>query len=555
MSNSNASSRTSLPRGQALLELPQHNKGTAFSWEERLKHGLLGLLPPHEETLEEQVARAYRAYGVKSADLERHIYLRQLQDFNEILFYRLIMDYPAEMIPIIYTPTVGEACKKFSEIYRKPRGLFVSYPERDYVDMVLENAATDKVKAVVITDSEAILGIGDQGAGGMGIPIGKLALYTALGGVDPNVCLPILLDVGTNNQALLDDPLYIGWPEPRISGAEYDEFVDQVLQAIRKKWPDALIQFEDFGTRNASRLLERYRDKFCSFNDDIQGTAAVTMGTVLAACRAAGTEYRDSKVIIVGAGSAGCGIAEQLMQGLVAAGLEESEARSRFYLIDREGLVREGLESVSPQQSAFLRKISELDGWQGEFGLLDVVRNVKPSVLIGVSGQPGMFSAEVVEAMAEANERPIIFPLSNPTERAEARPDDVIRWSDGRALVATGSPFSPVIHNGTTFHIAQCNNAYAFPGIGLGVLAVNASRITDGMLMKVAETIGASVDGASNDGASLLPPLTEIRPLSRKIALAVAQCAVEEGLCGEVGPEDVETLVDKSVWVPQYRPC
>jgi malate dehydrogenase (oxaloacetate-decarboxylating) len=555
MSKSKASSSRSLPRGQALLELPQYNKGTAFSWDERLKHGLLGLLPPHEETLEQQVARAYRAYEAKSTDLERHIYLRQLQDFNEILFYRLIMNYPADMIPIIYTPTVGDACKKFSEIYRKPRGLFVSYPERDYVDMVLENAAPDMVEAVVITDSEAILGIGDQGAGGMGIPIGKLALYTALGGVDPNVCLPILLDVGTNNQALLDDPLYIGWPEPRISGTEYDEFVDQVLQAIRAKWPGALIQFEDFGTRNASRLLERYRDKFCSFNDDIQGTAAVTMGTVLAACRAAGTEYRDAKVVIVGAGSAGCGIAEQLMQGLVAAGLEEAEARSRFYLIDRDGLVREGLERITPQQSAFLRKIGELDGWQGEYGLLDVVRNVQPNVLIGVSGQPGMFSAEVVETMAEANERPIIFPLSNPTERAEARPDDVIRWSGGRALVATGSPFPPVIHDGTTYHVAQCNNAYAFPGIGLGVLAVNANRITDAMLMKVAETIGDSVDAGGSDGAALLPPLTDIRPLSRKIAVAVARCAVEEGLCEDVRLEDVEARVDESIWVPQYRPC
>lgn len=265
-----------LPRGQALLELPQHNKGTAFTWEERLQHGLLGLLPPHEETLEQQVARAYQAYLAKSTDLERHIYLRQLQDFNEILFYRVIMDYPADMIPIIYTPTVGEACKKFSEIYRKPRGLFVSYPEREHVETVLGNAAIDDVKAIVITDSEAILGIGDQGAGGMGIPIGKLALYTALGGVDPNVCLPILLDVGTNNQALLDDPLYIGWPEPRISGAEYDDFVDEVITAIHKKWPDALIQFEDFGSGNASRLLERYRDKFCCFNDDISVASMMT---------------------------------------------------------------------------------------------------------------------------------------------------------------------------------------------------------------------------------------------------------------------------------------
>ena len=555
MSTSNTSGTPRLPRGQALLELPQHNKGTAFSWDERIKYGLLGLLPPHEETLEQQVARAYRAYEAKSTDLERHIYLRQLQDFNETLFYRLIMDYPAEMIPIIYTPTVGEACKKFSEIYRKPRGLFVSYPEREHVDAVLDNASTADVRAIVITDSEAILGIGDQGAGGMGIPIGKLALYTALGGVNPHVCLPILLDVGTNNQALLDDPLYIGWPEPRISGAEYDEFVDQVIQAIHKKWPDALIQFEDFGSGNASRLLERYRDKMCSFNDDIQGTAAVTMGTVLAACRAAGTDIADAKVVIVGAGSAGCGIAEQLVLGLISAGVDEAEAKRRFYLIDRDGLVREGLERITPQQSGFMRKISELDGWQGEFGLLDVVRNIEPNILIGVSGQPGMFSADVVRAMADINQRPIIFPLSNPTERAEARPDDVIRWSDGRALVATGSPFPPVIHDGHTFLIAQCNNAYAFPGIGLGVLATNASRITDKMLMKVAETIGDSVPASTGNGSALLPPLTEIRPLSREIAVAVARCAVEEGLCEGVETDDIEALIDASIWVPKYHPC
>ena len=543
-----------IPRGQSLLELPQYNKGTAFSWDERLKHGLLGLLPPHEETLEQQVARAYRAYEAKSTDLERHIYLRQLQDFNEVLFYRLIMNHPAEMIPIIYTPTVGDACKKFSEIYRKPRGLFVSYPERDYVDMVLDNAAPDEVRAIVITDSEAILGIGDQGAGGMGIPIGKLALYTALGGVDPNVCVPILLDVGTNNQSLLDDPLYIGWPEPRISGDEYDGFVDQVLQAVHGKWPQALIQFEDFGTGNANRLLKRYRDKFCCFNDDIQGTAAVTMGTVLAACRAAGTSFADGKVVIVGAGSAGCGIADQLARGMVAAGLSKEEANARFYLIDRDGLVREGLPSITPQQAAYMRKTEDLEDWQGDFGLLDVVRNVQPNVLIGVSGQPGMFSEDVVCAMAEHHEHPIIFPLSNPTERAEARPEDVIRWTNGRALVATGSPFPPVIHEGRGHEIAQCNNAYAFPGIGLGVIAVRATRITDEMLMKVAETIGSSVPESQGAGGPLLPPLTDIRPLSRDIAVAVANCAVEQGLCPGVEPGDVEQLIDEVTWVPHYRP-
>lgn len=553
MSKKTRSIVAALPKGQSLLELPQYNKGTAFTLKERVKYGLLGLLPPHEETLEQQVARAYRAYGAKSTDLERHIYLRQLQDFNETLFYRLIMDYPGEMIPIIYTPTVGEACRKFSEIYRKPRGLFISYPERKHIKRMLENAVVKDVHAIVITDSEAILGIGDQGAGGMGIPIGKLALYTALGGVAPHVCLPILLDVGTNNQALLDDPLYIGWPEPRISGAEYDEFVDQVISAIHRKWPKALIQFEDFGSGNASRLLERYRDQVCSFNDDIQGTAAVTLGTVLAACRTAGMDFADARVVIVGAGSAGCGIAEQMVRGLMAAGLDEAEARKRFYLVDRDGLIRDDLQQMSPRQAPFKRSASDLSKWQGDFGLADVVRNVLPNILIGVSGQPGMFSQEVIEAMAAAHDRPIIFPLSNPTERAEAHPGDVIRWTDGRALVATGSPFPPVIHDGKVFDIAQCNNAYAFPGIGLGVLAVQASRITDNMLMKVAETIGTAVPEDANTGAPLLPPLTGIRPLSRRIAIEVARCAVEEGLCGKVKSDDVEDLVDRSIWEPAYQ--
>lgn len=540
-------------RGHALLELPRFNKGTAFAWEERRRYGLLGLLPPHEETLDQQVARAYRAYGAKSTDLERHIYLRQLQDFNETLFYRLVMDYPAEMIPIIYTPTVGEACQKFSEIYRRPRGLFISYAEREYIDEMLENAGHDYVEAIVMTDSEAILGIGDQGAGGMGIPIGKLALYTALGGVDPNVCLPILLDVGTNNQALLDDPLYVGWPHERIRGDEYDSFVDQVLSAIVDRWPNALIQFEDFGSSNAARLLDRYRGSLCCFNDDIQGTAAVALGTILAACRAAERRFEDSSIVIVGAGSAGCGIAEQLMAGLVARGVDDEAARRRFHLVDREGLVREGLASLTPRQARFARPAGELDGWQGRFALADIVARVRPDILLGVSGQPGIFTEAVVRTMAASCERPIIFPLSNPTDRAEALPADLVRWTDGRVLVACGSPFQPVIFGNTAYIIAQCNNAYAFPGVGLGVLAVGARQVTDEMFMRVAETIAGAVEERGQAGGSLLPPLTDIRPLSRKIAIAVGRCAVEQGVCDLDDPDKVDTLVDDTIWVPRYR--
>lgn len=540
------------PHGQSLLELPQHNKGTAFSWEDRLENGLLGLLPARIETLEQQVARAHRAYEAKESDLERHIYLRQLQDFNETLFYRLIMDHPAEMIPIIYTPTVGEACQKFSEIYRKPRGLFISYPEREHIESVLTNAALDDAHVIVMTDAEAILGIGDQGAGGMGIPIGKLALYTALGGIDPKVCLPILIDVGTNNRALLEDPLYVGWQHERISGAEYDDFLDAVVRGIERVFPNALLQFEDFGARNANALLTRYRERLCCFNDDIQGTAAVTLGTVLAAVTATGRAFRDHRFVIFGAGAAGCGIAGQLVRGLMAEGMTEAQARERFHLVDRDGLVREGLASITPTQQPFVRSTAELQSWNGDFELASVIANAKPSVLIGVSGQTGKFSQEVVALMSQLNERPIIFPLSNPTSRAEADPADVIAWSNGRALVATGSPFPPVVHGGQTFSIAQCNNAYAFPGIGLGVIGVGASRVTDEMFMACAHAIAAAAPDQSVAGAPLLPPLTDIRPLSREIALAVGRVATELGLAECRSINEVEWMIDAAVWTPTY---
>jgi malate dehydrogenase (oxaloacetate-decarboxylating) len=549
--------RRPLPRGQQLLELPQFNKGTAFTWEERLKHGLLGLLPPHEEGLEQQMARAYRAFQAKNSDIERHIYLRQLQDNNETLFYRLIMDYPAEMTPIIYTPTVGEACQRFSEIYRKPRGLFIAYPEREHIDQILDNAIPEAVEVIVMTDSEAILGIGDQGAGGMGIPIGKLALYTANGGIDPNRCLPILLDVGTNNQALLDDPFYIGWAHPRITGEDYYSFVDEVMQAIMVKFPDALVQFEDFGRAHAQPLLDRYRDQVCCFNDDIQGTAAVAMGTVMAGVHVAGSRFDDQVFVIAGAGSAGCGIAEHLVRGLVLDGVSEADAFRRFYLVDRHGLIRDGLEDLTAHQQLFVRTADELATWTldapEEVRLLDVVRNARPTVLVGVSGQGGLFSEAVVREMARINERPIIMPLSNPTARVEATPENIVRWSEGRALIATGSPFAPVYDNGIVHVVAQCNNSYAFPGMGLGALAVKARRISDEMFMAAARVIGAAVPVSRNPGAPLLPPLSEIRPLSRDIAIAVGRTAVEQGLSHVTDPEEVVGLVDARMWMPRYR--
>lgn len=546
-----------LPSGQQLLELPQYNKGTAFSREERLKYGLFGLLPPRQETLDQQSERAYRAFNAKPTDIEKHIYLRQLQDFNETLFYRLIMEYPAEMTPIIYTPTVGEACQKFSEIYRKPRGLFIAYPERKHIDAILDNAIPDIVEVIVVTDSEAILGLGDLGAGGMAIPIGKLALYTANGGIDPNVCLPIVLDTGTNNEELLNDPLYVGWSHERVTGDDYFEFVDDVMQAIKRKFPGALVQFEDFGRAHAGPLLHRYRDQMCCFNDDIQGTAAVAMGTVMAGARVAGYDISDLKFVIAGGGSAGCGIAEQLVMGLMAHGLSEAQARARFFLVDKDGLIREELDDVTDAQAAFVKSPNQYADWtlspDAPYGLADVVKNVKPQVLLGVSGQAGLFTEEIVRTMAANYDRPLVFPLSNPTTRAEARPEDVINWSDGRALVATGSPFDPVYRDGVTHIISQCNNAFAFPGMGLGILAARATRVSDEMFMAAAQVIAQAVPDTSALGAPLLPPLSAIRELSRKIALAVSNCAVEQGHANVKASDDMMQLIDDLIWQPEYR--
>ena len=477
-------------RGQMLLERALLNKGTAFTREERRAFGLIGLLPPAEESLEEQVARAYEAYQAKPTDLERHIYLRQLQDTNATLFYKLLIDHLAEMMPIVYTPTVGLACEKFSHIYRRPRGLFLSYPERADIDEILGNAASPQVEVIVVTDGERILGLGDQGAGGMGIPIGKLSLYTACGGIHPATTLPILLDVGTNNRERLEDPLYVGWRHERIDGAEYDAFIDAFVAGVIKKFPGVLLQWEDFAQAHAGRILERYRDKLCTFNDDIQGTAAVTTATLLAAVAVAGGRLGGQRVAILGAGSAGCGIAGQLVAAMVEEGLPEAEARSCFFLIDRQGLLHDGLTGLKPFQRPFAQPKERVDGWRSgtgaAIGLLDVVRNARPTILLGVSGQPGTFTEQIIKAMAGYVERPIIFPLSNPTSRAEATPADLIAWTDGQAVIATGSPFDDVTFGGRRFAIAQCNNSYIFPGLGLGIRAVEARGVSDGMFMAAA---------------------------------------------------------------------
>ena len=544
--------------GHLLLERPLLNKGTAFPQSERRSLGLLGLLPPHEETLEEQVARAYEAYGDKTTDLERHIYLRQVQDTNETLFYRLLIDHMAEMMPVVYTPTVGLACERFSHIIRRPRGLFLSYSERDDLDAILENAASPRVEVIVVTDGERILGLGDQGAGGMGIPIGKLSLYTACGGIHPASTLPIVLDVGTNNEERLRDPLYIGWRHERIAGAEYDDFVDRFVQAVKRRFPRVLLQWEDFAQPHAGPLLARYRDQLCTFNDDIQGTAAVTTATLLAAVSNAGGRLRDQTVAILGAGSAGCGIAEQLVAAMVEEGLSEAEARGRFFLVDRPGLLHDGLDGLRDFQRKLAQPREKVAPWApsggGPIGLLEVVRNARPTILIGTSGQPGTFTEPIVRAMAGYSERPILFPLSNPTSRAEAVPADLLSWTDGRALIATGSPFGDVVRNGRNYPIAQCNNSYIFPGMGLGVLASGARHVSDAMFMAAARALADCSPAKHDKGAALLPPLSESRQVSRAIALAVAASAERDGLATAGGAEGPEARVDAKVWQPRYLP-
>ena len=542
--------------GPILLETPLLNKGSAFSVEERMFFNLEGLLPEAIESIEEQTERAYQQYQKFDNDMDKHIYLRNIQDTNETLFYRLVENHITEMMPIIYTPTVGSACEDFSNIYRRGRGLFISYPNRDRIDDMLNNASRQNVKVIVVTDGERILGLGDQGIGGMGIPIGKLSLYTACGGISPAYTLPVVLDVGTNNPQRLSDPMYMGWRHTRITGTEYDNFVDDFIQAVKHRWPEALIQFEDFAQKNAMPLLERYKDTVCCFNDDIQGTAAVTVGSLLAACKAAGTKLSDQRVTFLGAGSAGCGIAEAIIAQMVADGITDAQARSQVFMVDRWGLLVENMPNLLNFQQALIQKNTNIQDWElrdTNISLFDVMHNAKPTVLIGVSGVPGLFSEEVIREMYAHCPRPIIFPLSNPTSRVEATPFDLIHWTEGKALVATGSPFDPVVYEGKTYPIVQCNNSYIFPGIGLGVLAVNARRVTSEMLMESSRALAECSPLAIHGEGPLLPGLEDIQKVSRKIAFAVAKKAVEQHKAPKNSDERIREKIDANFWKSEYR--
>jgi len=542
--------------GPTLLETPLLNKGSAFSAEERVHFNLTGLLPPRYETIDEQVERAYMQYSSFQNDLNKHIYLRAIHDNNETLFFKLVQAHLAEMMPIIYTPTVGDACEQFSDIYRSSRGLFISYEDRHQMDDILRNATKNKVKVIVVTDGERILGLGDQGIGGMGIPIGKLSLYTACGGISPAYTLPVMLDVGTNNEKLLADPMYMGWRHKRIGQDEYNEFVDLFINAIKRRWPHVLLQFEDFAQPNATPLLNRYRDEICCFNDDIQGTAAVTVGSLLAACRTKQVKLSNQKVAFVGAGSAGCGIAEQIIIQMISEGISAEQARGQVYMIDRHGLLTEGMEGLRDFQAKLVQPKSALVNWQSDndyASLLEVMNEAHPDILIGVSGVAGLFTEEIIRAMKQHCDLPIIFPLSNPIKQVEATPEQVINWTNGEVIIATGSPFKPVVFDGKTYPIAQCNNSYIFPGLGLGVVSANINKITDEMLLVTSEILAEASPLANTGEGELLPPLTSIANLSKKIAFAVAKVAFEQKLALEITDEMLVAKIERNFWHPEYR--
>jgi malate dehydrogenase (oxaloacetate-decarboxylating) len=551
--------RTTL-RGRQVLFDARINKGTAFSDAERAALGLIGLIPAGHVTLEQQVSRVYAQYRRQASDLAKNVLLNELQDRNEVLYYRLLADHLSEMLPVVYTPTVGQAIENYSHEYRRPRGVYLSVDHPELIEQSLRASGlgADDVDLIVATDAGAILGIGDWGVGGMGIAVGKLAVYTAAGGINPGRSLPVLLDVGTDRESLLSDPLYIGNRHPRVPAAEYDAFLAAFVEAVSAVFPHALLHWEDIGVQNARRLLNAYRHQLPSFNDDIQGTGAINLAAVLAAVRATGIKLADHRFVIFGAGSAGTGIADQLTAALVAAGLTDEQARSRFWAVDRHGLAVAGSPGLSNGQLRYCRNPAEVAGWQQDAGLggiplAEVVRRVRPTVLIGTSGRPGAFTEEIVKQLAADAARPVIMPMSNPTELAEAKPEDLIRWTAGRALVATGSPFPPVEYEGKVYRIGQANNALVFPGLGLGAIAARASRVTDGMLSSAAHAVADLVDTADSS-APLLPPVEALRDTSIAVATAVARAAAADGVAGRRLDGDVAGQIKAMMWQPVYRP-
>lgn len=544
--------------GPRLLNNSRLNKGSAFDAREREELGLLGRVPSAIETIEQQASRAYLQYQETKTDLLKNVYLNQMHDYNETLFYRLVSEHLEEMLPIIYTPTVGEAVQRYSLELRRPRGLYFSYPERAHMRRILQNRSNEDVDMVLVTDGEGVLGIGDQGVGAMDISIAKLMVYTLCAGINPNRYLPIQLDVGTNNESLLKDPMYMGWRHERIVGKDYDDFIESFIKALKAELPGVYLHWEDFGRENARKNLERYRDEITSFNDDMQGTGATALACVLSGMKAAKTEANEQRVVILGAGTAGCGIADQICDAFVRGGLSQEDAHRRFWLVDRHGLLVDDMSDLLPFQRPYARARGELGGWTIKdalnITLQEVVDTVKPTILIGCSTVHGAFTESVVRSMAAHVERPIVLPLSNPTHLSEADPKDLLAWTQGKALIATGSPFAPVSYQGKSRVIGQSNNAFLFPGLGLGVIATRAKKVSDNMLWVASDILSDASPARVDPEAALLPNLNETWDLSRRIAVAVAKEARREGLAGIEENADLEKSIDQMRWYPRYYP-
>ena len=543
--------------GYDLLQNPKLNKGCAFTPEERDLFGLTGLLPHQVETLEQQVARMYMQYQEHHSNLGKNIYLNMLHDYNETLFYALVSQHLEEMLPVIYTPTVGEAVARFSLEHRKPRGIYISYADRHRIAEILDHRLSHEVDLIVVTDGEAVLGIGDQGIGGMNISSAKLMVYTLCGGISPHRVLPIQLDVGTNNPHLLADPMYLGWRHERVHGQDYDDFIQAFVQAVMKKLPNVFLHWEDFGRDNARRILTRYRETLCTLNGDMQSTGVVALASVLAGVVGSGLPLADHQIVIFGAGTAGVGIADQLYAAMCRVGISEAKAKSHLWLLDKQGLLMESA-ALLPFQKAYAHKQEEVSGWEcrnkTRIDLYDVVKNVKPTILVGCSTLGGAFTQEIVSLMAAQVARPVIMPLSNPTELSEAKPEDVLHWTKGKAMIATGSPFPDIFYDNRRYRIAQSNNALAFPGIGLGAIAVRAKRLTDTMLAAATQALSECSPVMQDRMAPLLPRLSEARMVSFKMAMAVAATARQEGLAQIPETVSIETAVKKVIWDPRYYP-
>jgi malate dehydrogenase (oxaloacetate-decarboxylating)(NADP+) len=538
---------TNIPTGIDLLYDPTLNKGTAFTEEEREALGIEGLLPPYINSLETQVMKVMENFHKKPTDLEKYIYLMSLQARNETLFYRVVIDEIEETMPIVYTPTVGQACQEYGHILRRPRGIFISAKDKGQVIDVLRNWPNKDVRIIVVTDGERILGLGDLGANGMGIPVGKLCLYTACAGIHPRLCLPVTLDVGTNNEELLNDVLYVGVRQRRLSREPYDDLVEEFIMAVKELYPHVLIQFEDFATGNALRLLDKYRGQVCTFNDDIQGTGAVGLAGLLSAMRIVGGKLRDQKILFLGAGEAGIGIGNIISSALVVDGLSEKEARNRCWFVDSKGLVVKSRSDLAEYKLPYAHDYEHLKDF------LSAVKSLRPTVLIGVSGQTKAFTQSILEAMAVYNQRPIVFAMSNPTSKAECTAEEAYAWTEGRAIFASGSPFAPVTFKGKTYVTGQANNAYAFPGIGLGIIACEAMSVTDEMFSVAARALANAVSEADLAQGRIYPPLTKIKEVSAAIATAVAEVAYNQGLARKPKPDDLPTFIKSQMYDPKYR--